>query len=168
MLLAGLLLEAKLNQSAIKRTCEPGDSGRNPFTKDRASCIGNSPSIGLLNTGEKTNMARKPARKPAQKAARIIPSKAPAAFDEESLTKGQLRKLNALRTSVGDKIGTTAFAKWLASHASEPKTTVDKNAEQIVGALEPLVEAKKLRIPQGGYLVRRGRVRVIVTRAKAP
>ena len=101
-------------------------------------------------------MARKPARK--------SPRKAPPTFDEESLTKGQLRKLNALRKSVGEKIGTTAFTKWLATQATEPNAPVDKNAEQIVGALEPLVKAKKLRLPRGGYLVTRGRGRVIVTR----
>ena len=34
-------------------------------------------------------------------------------MDESALTKGQLRKLNALKKSVGDDIGTKAFSKWL-------------------------------------------------------
>ena len=34
---------------------------------------------------------------------------------EGSLTKGQLRKLTALRKSVGDEIGERTFATWLAS-----------------------------------------------------
>ena len=102
-------------------------------------------------------MARKPARKTARTASH--------SFDEKSLTKGQLRKLNALRKSVGEEIGTTAFAKWLVAQAAEAKEPADKNAEQIASALEPLVKAKKLSIRRGGYLVKRGRGRVIVTRA---
>ena len=35
-------------------------------------------------------------------------------IDESDLTKGQPRKLNALRTSVGKEIGERAFAGWLA------------------------------------------------------
>ena len=35
-------------------------------------------------------------------------------IDESALTKGQLRKLNALRKSVGDEIGERAFATWLS------------------------------------------------------
>ena len=35
------------------------------------------------------------------------------AINEKSLSKGQLRKLNALRKSLGDKIADTAFAQWL-------------------------------------------------------
>ena len=101
----------------------------------------------------------------ARKLARKTPRKASHTFDEKSLTKGQLRKLNALRKSVGEEIGTTAFAKWLAAQPTEPKEPADKNAEQIATAFESLIEAKKLHIPRGGYLVKRGRGRVVVTRA---
>ena len=111
-------------------------------------------------------MARKPARKVARKAAkkpaRKAARKAAPAVDEAALTKGQLRKLTALRKSVGEKIGTSAFAKWLAEQPAESGELPDKNAEQIVAALEPLVQSKKLRIRRGGYLVTRGRGRVIV------
>ncbi len=34
------------------------------------------------------------------------------AIDEGALTKGQLRKLTALRRSVGDKLGEEVFLKW--------------------------------------------------------
>ena len=101
-------------------------------------------------------MAQKTERKAARKSAQT--------FDESELTKGQLRKLNALRKSVGEEIGTSAFARWLAEQPSELGEMPDKNAEQIAAALEPLVQSKKLRIPRGGYLVTRGRGRVIVTR----
>ena len=43
------------------------------------------------------------------------------AIYETGLTKGQIRKLNALRKSVGDDLAEEVFAKWLergaASHA---------------------------------------------------
>ena len=45
-------------------------------------------------------------------------------LDEGTLTKGQTRKLNALRKSVGDKLGNEVFGKWLAQQAAaaaEPK-----------------------------------------------
>lgn len=38
--------------------------------------------------------------------------------DESTLTKDRLRKLNALRRSVGPKIGERAFAEWLASQVN--------------------------------------------------
>ena len=81
-------------------------------------------------------------------------------IDEGALTKGQLRKLNALRKSVGNEIGERAFAEWFASQAKAEKA--DKNLETIVDALWPFVQQGKLQIRRGGYLVRRGRGRLIV------
>lgn len=40
-------------------------------------------------------------------------------IDERALTKGQLRKLNALRKSVGEDIGERAFAEWLYRRGHE-------------------------------------------------
>lgn len=82
---------------------------------------------------------------------------------EKELSKGELRKLNALRKSLGDNIAKKAFAEWYASVGTDG-VTADKNADVIVEALNPLVQSNKLRIPRGGYLVRRGRGRVIVER----
>ena len=45
----------------------------------------------------------------------MIESTGMTSIDESALTKGQLRKLDALRKSVGADIGTRAFAEWLAS-----------------------------------------------------
>lgn len=90
-----------------------------------------------------------------------------ALFDEQKLTKGQLRKLNALRKSLGEEIADKAFAEWLETLGSEQAAPDDKNANLIVETLEPLVLANKLRIPRGGYLIKRGRKRVIVTPANA-
>ncbi len=81
-------------------------------------------------------------------------------LDETGLTKGQLRKLNALRKSVGNTIADEAFAKWLGQAADAPDT--DENAEIIADALWALIQEGKLTIRRGGYLVRRGRKRVIV------
>ena len=86
----------------------------------------------------------------------------PRVSDKE-LTKGELRKLNALRKSLGDDIAEKAFAEWYAS-AGADGVTADKNADLIGDALSSLAQAGKLRIPRGGYLVRRGRGRVIVER----
>ncbi len=90
-------------------------------------------------------MARKPKRKTARKASTTI--------DENSLTI--------------EKIGTTAFAKWLAAQPTTPKEPVDKSAERIVAALEALTKESKLRLPRGGYLVKRGSGgSITVTRAE--
>ena len=81
-------------------------------------------------------------------------------IDETILTKGHLRKLNALRKSLGSVIADEAFAKWLEQTAEVPET--DENAETISSALWNLVQEHKLMIRRGGYVVRRGRGRVIV------
>ena len=81
-------------------------------------------------------------------------------IDERNLTKGQLRKLNALRKSVGSAIADEAFAKWLVQANDEPE--IDENARIIADALWDLVQDGKLMIQRGGYIVRRGRGRVIV------
>lgn len=85
-------------------------------------------------------------------------------FNEGDLSKGQLRKLTALRKSLGEDIGTRAFSEWLATQGSGPSEPNDKNARTITEALQPLIKNGKLRIPRGGYLLRRGRGRVIVER----
>ena len=81
-------------------------------------------------------------------------------IDESALTKGQLRKLNALRKSVGNSIADEAFAKWLGQ-AGEG-SDADENAEVIADTLWAMIQEGKLSIRRGGYLVRRGRKRVIV------
>ena len=86
-------------------------------------------------------------------------------IDEGSLTKGQLRKLHTLRKSVGDEIGERTFATWLASQGPAGRKE-DGNAATIVDTLWPLVEQGALAIPRGGYLLRRGRGRIIVESAR--
>ena len=81
-------------------------------------------------------------------------------IDETALTKGQIRKLTALRKSLGPVIADEAFAKWLDQEIEE--ADVDRNAEAISNALWPLIQEDRLSIRRGGYIVRRGRRRVIV------
>lgn len=96
-----------------------------------------------------------------------MPRKSKAKVREKDLTKGELRKLNALRKSVGEQLGEETFAKWLKDHrAGKGGAQPDRNAMMIAEALRRLIDEKNLRIPRGGYLVTRGRGRVIVTRAK--
>ena len=88
-------------------------------------------------------------------------------IDISALTKGELRKLNSLQKSVGDTLGEATFAKWLEKRQSKSATEpTDKNAEMIADAIMGLVESKGIRVPRGGYLVTRGRGRVIVEAAK--
>ena len=81
-------------------------------------------------------------------------------IDETVLTKGQVRKLNALRKSLGTAIADEAFSKWLAQAAEAPEA--DENARVIADTLWGMIEDGKLTIRRGGYVVRRGRGRVIV------
>lgn len=89
-----------------------------------------------------------------------VPRRRAPPIDESALTKGQRRKLNALRKAVGAEIGERAFAEWLASQTGAGKR--DRNVEAIETALWPLIQDGQLKIRRGGYLVRRGRGRLIV------
>jgi hypothetical protein len=81
-------------------------------------------------------------------------------IDEKSLTKGELRKLNALRKSIGDELAEEAFSKWHAQQGSG-NSADDPNIGLFEKALYPLVD--EVRIPRGGaYAIRRGRGRFIV------
>ncbi len=91
--------------------------------------------------------------------------RATPAINTSALTKGELRKLNALRKSLGDTIADRAFTQWFRQKTrARAGAPVDQNAELIASTLLPLAKARKLRIGRGGYLVKRGRGRVIVSR----
>ena len=78
-----------------------------------------------------------------------------------------IRRLNALRKSVGDDIGRQAFIARLSAQSAGTKAEADTNAQIMVDALWPLVREGTLAIPRGGYLIRRGRGRTIVERARS-
>ena len=94
-----------------------------------------------------------------------MPQTASPEFDEKTLPKGQLRKLNALRKSVGEDIGNRAFAQWRKTQKKSGSGPVDNTAELIGERLAAVLAEKKINIPRGGYLLTRGRGRFIVTRA---
>ena len=96
-----------------------------------------------------------------------MPRKPKPRFDEGALTKGHLRKLTALRKSLGPDIANSAFADWLETSGVEPSAQEDKNAQLIADTLAPLIANNELRIPRGGYVLKRGRRRVTVSRPEA-
>ena len=96
-----------------------------------------------------------------------MPRQAAKKFVEKDLNKGHLRKLQALRNSLGDNIADKAFGEWLSKQAQPPAgEPEDRNAILVAKALEPLAIGGKLKFPSSGYVVRRGRGRVIVERLK--
>ena len=82
------------------------------------------------------------------------------AIKESTLTKGQIRKLNALRKSVGVKLGEEAFGKWLKEQAKAkavPKVQSDPVAEKILNAVKSLEKDKTVKLGNRGYVVKRAR-----------
>lgn len=78
-------------------------------------------------------------------------------IDESTLTKGQIRKLYALRKSVGDKIAEDAFGKWMKSQTKTPKEVRDPIADALVTALDQFKDDKTFRLGAKGYVVRRAK-----------
>ena len=84
-------------------------------------------------------------------------------IDETTLTKGQVRKLNALRKSVGDKLGDEVFAKWMAQQekASAARGAAarraDPVAERIEEALAGFAGDRTFNLSLYGYTLRRAR-----------
>ena len=79
-------------------------------------------------------------------------------IDEKNLTKGQIRKLNALRKSVGDELGEEVFGKWLVQvkrAAAKPKP--DPVAVKIEEALADFASDGTFRLGNYGYTIRRSR-----------
>ena len=87
---------------------------------------------------------------------------------ESKLNKGHQRKFKALRKSLGMKIADEAFSKWQKEMASEEKkaSKIDPVAARIADCIGKEDKKKlKLKIPRGGYLVRRGYKGVILVEA---
>ena len=78
-------------------------------------------------------------------------------IDQSALTKGQVRKLNALRKSVGDNIAEDAFGKWMKSQSKTPKNVRDPVADALVAALANLTSDKSFRLGTKGYVVKRAK-----------
>lgn len=81
-------------------------------------------------------------------------------INEKDLTKGELRKLTALRKSLGEDIADKAFAEWYEQQETVGPET-DPNVEIIEKALQQ--HLKKLKFRRGtSYVLRRGKGRIIV------
>ena len=71
-------------------------------------------------------------------------------IDHSTLTKGQVRKLNALRKSVGDDIAENAFSKWMTAQTKTPKDVRDPDADALVAALDQFKDDKTFRLGTKG------------------
>ena len=80
-------------------------------------------------------------------------------IDHSTLTKGQVRKLNALRKSVGNDIAENAFGKWMKIQSKTPKEVRDPVADALVAALANLTSDKSFKLGNMGYVVRRAKGR---------
>ena len=78
-------------------------------------------------------------------------------IDEIALTKGQARKLTALRRSVGDELGEEVFGKWLAQQAAASAPRADPVAAKIEEALAGFAGDRKFNLGVYGYTIRRAR-----------
>ena len=79
-------------------------------------------------------------------------------IDEKSLNKGHLRKLTALRKSLGADIADPAFLKWQKKQASGKAIEIDDPvAKKIEAALSGLVKDKTVRLGNLGYTIRRAK-----------
>ncbi len=84
-------------------------------------------------------------------------------MDETTLTRGQPRKLNTLRKSIGDTLGGDVSAKWVArqekasvAHRSAARRS-DPVAERIEAALAGFAGDKTFNPGVYGYTLRRAR-----------
>ncbi len=91
-----------------------------------------------------------------------------AKINEKALNKGHMRKLTALRKSLGPKIADKVFGEWLSQQKSSAGTFEDKHAAMIEAAIAKLIKSKGLSIPQRGYKITRGRGKVKVAPMTAP
>lgn len=76
-------------------------------------------------------------------------------FNEADLTKGQIRKLTALRKSLGNKIADKAFEEWRETQATDGGEQEDKIVVRIEELLAPLANDKTFKLGTYGYTIRR-------------
>ena len=73
------------------------------------------------------------------------------------LSKGEIRKLNALKKSIGDELGQKAFEEWRKANVKAEK--VDAVAEKIVEILSSAEGVDTLNLGSKGYTVYKSRGR---------
>jgi len=78
------------------------------------------------------------------------------ATNEKALSKGEIRKLNALRKARGERIADEAFTKWLANKPSQVEMA-DPVARALEEALAPYVNDKSFKLGNYGYTVKKAK-----------
>ena len=78
-------------------------------------------------------------------------------IDHFTPNKGQVRKLKALRKSVGNDIADLAFGEWMKNQSKSPKEVRDPVADPLVAALSNLISDKRFKLETKGYVVRRAK-----------
>jgi len=73
------------------------------------------------------------------------------------LTKGEIRKLNALKKSIGDKLGQKAFDEWRKANSKSENS--DKVADRIVSILSSAEDIESLNLGAKGYTIYKSRGR---------
>jgi len=73
------------------------------------------------------------------------------------LTKGLVRKLNALKKSIGDELGQKAFNEWLKAQPTKAGAENDPVADKIVAALSKLEKDPEFNLGRKGYTVMRAK-----------
>lgn len=67
------------------------------------------------------------------------------------LTKGEIRKLNALKKSIGEELGQKAFDEWRKANSNPEKS--DKVANRIVSILSSAEGVESLNLGAKGYTI---------------
>ncbi len=76
------------------------------------------------------------------------------------MTKGQVRKLNALRKSLGNQIADKAFKEWLKQQAKQaPAERADPVVNKLLAALKGLEKDKSINLGRKGYVIKRAKGR---------
>ena len=83
-------------------------------------------------------------------------------IDEANLSKGHMRKLVALRKSLGDEIADKAFEEWQKNQSKAPEVKEDPVAMALLDAVGPVVDS--LNLGRYGYTIRRSRAGLTATR----
>ena len=74
------------------------------------------------------------------------------------LTNGEIRKLNALKKSIGDELGQKAFDEWRKANSKSENS--DKVADRIVSILSSAEDIESLNLGAKGYTIYKSRGRV--------
>ena len=81
-------------------------------------------------------------------------------MNKKSMTKGQLRKLNALRKSLGNQIADKAFKEWQKQQAKQvPAERADPVVNKLLAALKGLEKDKSINLGRKGYVIKRAKGR---------